>query len=123
DVDGHERDLLADVVVQLTRDARPFGLLGPEQPPAQIADSIVACAQLCLTSTRQRLGLAALHRLNEQGPDQGGLCQQDRQRADDVGFVALPDAGLAKPDERAGWNARLGDTPALQLPPIDLPGM
>ena len=46
ELDGQNRELLIDVVVQFTRNAGAFRLLFAEQPSAQVADSVVAHAQL-----------------------------------------------------------------------------
>ena len=55
ELDGQDRELLIDVVVQFTRNAGAFRLLFAEQPSAQVADSVVAHAQLGLAATQLAL--------------------------------------------------------------------
>src|SRR5206468_12652995 len=61
--------------------------------------------------------------LNEHTGDQRGLREEERRRGEDVGLVALPDAGLTKPDEGACGNARFADVPSLKLAPVELIGI
>ena len=68
---------------------------------AEIANSLVARAQRRLASAHLLLGLPSSRPLNEQAGDQHRLRQQERQRAEDVEPVAIPDRGLPERDERA----------------------
>ena len=58
ELDGQNRELLIDVVVQFTRNAGAFRLLFAEQPSAQVADSVVAHAQLVLAAAQLALTAA-----------------------------------------------------------------
>ena len=82
EVDGQDRELLIDVVVQFTGNAGAFRLLFAEQPSAQVADSVVAHAQLGLAATQLALAAAQLELdalplgpLHEQASDEGRLRQ------------------------------------------------
>ena len=57
EVDLQQRHLLADVIVQLARDPRPFGFLRVQQPRAKIADAFVAAAQLEFAAPHLFFGL------------------------------------------------------------------
>ena len=55
--DRQGRQLLGDVVVQLARDARAFGLLGGDQAARQVFDAVIAFAQcLLITLTDKGVG-------------------------------------------------------------------
>ena len=58
--DGDSGQLLADVVVQVTRDARALGVPGLDEPACQPLDLIAARLERCLTLAGQVLGLPAL---------------------------------------------------------------
>src|SRR5262245_929993 len=58
ELDGQDRELLIDVVVQFTGNAGAFRLLFAEQPSAQVANSFVAHPQHRLTATQLALATA-----------------------------------------------------------------
>src|SRR5439155_11141689 len=115
--------LLADVVVQLARDTRALGFLGRDEPCAEIVNALVAGAQLFFASPDLPLGLSPPRPLNEHTGDQRGLREEERRHDEDVELVALPGAGLTKPDEGAWGNARFADVPSLKLAPVELIGI
>ena len=120
ELDRQQRQLLADVVVQFARDARPLGFLRGDQTAGEIADPGVAVAKFCLALEDALFGLTALPSMHEQTGDEQRLDQQHRDRADDVELVALPGGRLTKLDTGSGRDASLADVPATELPPVDL---
>ena len=123
ELDRQQRQLLADVVVQFARDARPLGFLRGDQPAGEIADPGVAAAKLCLALEDALFGLAALPSVHQQAGDEQRLYQQHRECANDVELVALPGGRLTKLDRGSGRDASLADVPATELPPVDLVDM
>ena len=66
------------------------------------------------------LGLAAAAVFEQQRGDERGL-QQDHGAADDGDRpVRLPERGLPELHHRVGRNLRIGDAPAVRLPPVDV---
>jgi len=51
--------LLADVVVQVARDSRPFGLLRPDQPASQMLTFSMTCRQCSLARANLLFGVLA----------------------------------------------------------------
>ena len=99
ELDRQQRQLLADVVVQFARDARPLGFLRGDQPAGEIADPGVAAAKLRLALEDALFGLTALSSMHEQTGDEHRLYEQHRDCANDVELVALPGGRLSKLDQ------------------------
>src|SRR6188768_4375765 len=100
EIDRQDRELLADVIVQLARDAGAFGFLCAQQARPEVADASVTHLQVRLTSAQRVLGAAAACALNQQSCDQQRLNHENREGTDDVVPEAMPDPWLAKPDAR-----------------------
>src|SRR5204862_732091 len=79
-----------------------------------------AATQLALAAAQLQLDALSLGALNEQASDEGRLRQHQRDGADDVALVLIPGTRLPKQDAGTGWQTRLVEPPAPQLPPIDL---
>ena len=66
EIHREQGDLLADIVVQFAGEARTFGVLGLEQPRPEIADALVAAAQLLVAATHVLLCLPSHPSLQQQ---------------------------------------------------------
>ena len=72
------------------------------------------------TPTRrvQQVNLSQL--LNEQARDQHRLREQDRQRADEVALITIPEGRVSKKNSRSRGDMRFADAPTLELTPVHL---
>src|SRR5688572_18171207 len=64
-IDHEERDLLADVIVQLPGDSRALAFLRMQQPAAQVAKSLVTRSKRLLAGAKFALGAVSPHAVNE----------------------------------------------------------
>src|SRR4029077_6113841 len=74
--------------------------------------------QLVLAATQLALDPLPLDALHEQAGDEGRLRQHHNDGADDVALVLIPDARFPEHDAGTGWQTRLVEPPAAQLPPV-----
>ena len=75
--------------------------------------------EVCFTFSQRGFDPAPPAPLNEERADQGGLHQEQRDRADDVPAIELPRAGLPEPDGRVRRQRRFIDAPTPDLPPVE----
>jgi hypothetical protein len=121
EIHGQHGHLLTDVVVQVSSNPRTLVILRMQQPPAQIADSVVAPPQLVLFLQQPLFRLLPSRSLNQQPGDERHLNEQQQNRAHDVKAVPIPDRRLPEPDAHVSGDSRVADAPTPQLPPVDLP--
>src|SRR5262249_41971613 len=91
EVECEQCQLLADVVVQLARDARPLRLLRAEQASAEIADPLVAGAELLRAVPRLPFSGQPSALLKKQADDERNLRQQHRGGHDHVLADPMPE--------------------------------
>ena len=82
----------------------------------EVGDRAVALLRLA----QARLGADALSPRDEQGPDQECLADEEGQGAQDRPPVLRPQRLLAEQYHAARGQPRLVDSPALELPPVEL---
>src|SRR5262245_4172569 len=61
----------------------------------------------------------AVHHLDQQSNDQGGLQNEERYGADDLPSIQIPQAGLSVAHVGPGRQARLAEAPTPHLSPVD----
>src|SRR5512133_1406041 len=100
---------LIDVVAQLV------GSGHPDQYRRTVGDQAEAFLALAPLKLRSTTSLP----LPDQPKNEQGFEQDQRDTANDVPLVALPNASLAEPNNCSRRQSLFVESPALHLPPID----
>ena len=74
EIDQQEHQLLADIVVQVARNPRALGFLRAQQPGAEVANAIVARAQLGPVRAKGLFGLPPPRSSGRAGPQSAPVC-------------------------------------------------
>ena len=118
--DADAGQLLADVVVQVARDARALRLPGRRSGGRRDPDSVRRSRDSGARSAQRELPCGAACVRWTTRPAISALCNpRTSAAADDVRSVLIPDARLPEPDEASRGQARLADAPALELAPVE----
>ena len=102
DVHRQQRDFLAEIVVELPRDARALDFLGCDEAACQPARIFLARLQRMLVDAQGALRAAPSRSLKQQARVSGALDQENGHRANDVALVLFPERVLAKADIASG---------------------
>ena len=118
DIDGQQRDLLAEIVVKLARDARALDFLRGDEAAGEPSRILLAYLQCMFVDSQGTFRAAPPRSLKQQAGDQAALNREHRQDAGDVGPVLLPERVLAKLDVGAGRQQPGIDVPLTELSPV-----
>src|SRR6185295_18844844 len=117
--DGDARELLTQVIVEISRDARTLLFLRMDQPASEILILLIRLTECRRTLADRHLRTASPGVLDNQAPNQCALKHEERAGPQDVPLVRIPRRRLPKLDDAPRRQACLVDAVAPQLTPIE----
>src|SRR5215475_13800264 len=105
--------------MQLARDVSAYFLLRGDQPPGQVFYPSIAFAQGLLTLAERLLDTSAPGPLGQQREDQQRFYSTQRDAADDLPLIKIPEGILPELDDAARRQLTFTDAPAPKFAPVE----